>query len=365
MLPKINKTVLIAPLDWGLGHATRCIPIIRHLEEKGCRILLAASGLQADLLQKEFPEIKILQVKGYNISYPVNKDFFSLKIAAQVPKIMRTISYEHKWLREAVKEHKIDAVISDNRYGMYHEKIPSVFITHQLAVKSGMNNIIDKFLLKQNKKYINRFNECWVPDMSDENNLAGELSHPKNISSKIRYIGWLSRMDKVVSEKDPIAIGFDIACILSGPEPQRTLLEEKVLKQLNSFNGKAVLVRGVSTTQPFNQSTTQPITIFNQLSGNEISNIICKSKLVICRSGYSSVMDLVKLQQKAILIPTPGQTEQEYLSKYLMQRKIFLSFDQNEFDLQTAVDAAKRFPFLFPGYKEGYKNAINDLLKII
>lgn len=362
MYSKFNKTILVAPLDWGLGHASRLIPIIRSLNELGCRVLIAADGAPARLLQQEFPQITVLPLPGYGISYSSKKDYFRWKIAAQVPKILQAIKQEHLWLKKAVTDHGIDAVISDNRYGLYHDVIPSVFITHQLNIRSGISKSIDRWLQKRNYRYIHRFTECWIPDTEEVPNLAGELSHPAQLPANAKYIGWLSaKKTGTGTEKD-----IDISCVLSGPEPQRTQLEEQLADQLKNLNIKAVLVRGLPTEKPSvnpQLHSSVHFTVFNHLPSGELSTLIQRSKLVICRSGYSSLMDLVKLRQKAILIPTPGQTEQEYLGKYLLEKNMFLSYPQENFDLSTAIKAAGEFSFQLPSFKEDQQEVIKNFLQ--
>lgn len=330
------------------------------MAEKGCQLYIAAEGAQAVLFQHEFPGIQILPLKGYRIHYTGKKESFGVKIAAQVPKILQTIRQEQSWLKKQISLHRFDAVISDNRFGLYSNEVPSVFISHQLAIKSGMGNWVDRFLADQNKKYISRFKYCWIPDIKEGSSLAGELSHPKTIPANARYIGWLSKAVNKIAKNE-----YDIACILSGPEPQRTLLEQKIVEQLASFNGKAVIVRGL----PGRDDTPDPaipqlsnIQIHNHLASAGLDDVIQKSKLVICRSGYSSVMDMLKLQQRAVFVPTPGQAEQEYLSRHLEKEGIFPSMLQHEFSLNHALVTAEKFPYHFPAYKEEYKSAIDDLI---
>ena len=187
-----GKKLLVAPLDWGLGHATRCVPVIRDLLNNHCEVWLAGEEMQEKLLREEFPSLSFLPLKGYRIKY--GKSGFTGKILLQVPSILSSIKEENKWLKEQVVKYGFEAVISDNRYGLYHKNIFSVFITHQLYIKSSLGKWSEKMLQKWNYKFINRFNECWIPDKEGENNLAGELSHPEKLPSiPTTYIGPLSR----------------------------------------------------------------------------------------------------------------------------------------------------------------------------
>jgi hypothetical protein len=350
MVSKINMTalagkkLLLAPLDWGLGHATRCVPVIRSLLENGCEVWLAGEGAQEKLLREEFPRLSFLPLKGYRIKY--GKRNFTGKLLMQLPSILKTIKEENNWLKAVVAQHGFEAVISDNRYGLYHEKIFSVFITHQLCVKSPFGKWSENFLQRWNYKFINRFSECWIPDEEGENNLAGELSHPAKLPLvPVKYIGTLSRFQK----KDVAEIKNHLLVILSGPEPQRTIFENKIVDEIAHYPATAVVVRGLPGDKNIIPSANS-IRFFNHLSAAELNEEALKAEFIICRSGYSTLMDIAALQKKSILIPTPGQTEQQYLAGYLQEKQFALSFSQKSFSLQQVLDAAKKFNYTFSSY---------------
>ncbi|HEY4799415.1 MAG TPA: glycosyltransferase family protein, partial [Bacteroidia bacterium] len=230
--------ILIAPLDWGLGHATRCIPIISYLTEKKCEVIIAADGRALQLLRNE-PACRaasFVELPGYNISYPKNGSM-AVKMAAQIPKILSGIKKEHKQLKKIIREKKIDAVISDNRFGLWSKDVPCVFITHQLMVKSPFG---ENLIHKLNKNYISKYSDCWIPDVAGENNLSGDLSHKFPLSSNAKFIGALSRMSRDASS--PEMGDHDLLAILSGPEPQRTLFEKKILEQARGCDFKILVV---------------------------------------------------------------------------------------------------------------------------
>ena len=332
----IRKRVLVAPLDWGLGHTTRCIPIIQELLHQDFIVLLTAEGDSAHLLRKEFPSLTILSLKGYKISYSKTKSFFKLKLFGQIPKILKAIKQEHTWLNQIIKEHKIDIVVSDNRYGLYNINIKSIFITHQLAIETG-NAFTNWLVQKLNYRQINKFDQCWIPDNEVPFDLAGKLSHPKEIPIvPTKYIGILSRVKKETAEKN-----IDLLVLISGPEPQRTALENMMLLQMKKVSFKMVLVRGLPgvANKLINENTA--LQIYDHLPAIELSRLIQSSKIVIARSGYSTIMDLIALQQTAVLIPTPGQTEQEYLAEYLAAKKYFLAAQQIEFNLVNELNNFK------------------------
>jgi UDP-N-acetylglucosamine transferase subunit ALG13 len=335
--------ILVAPLDWGLGHATRCIPIITELLSNDCDVWLAGEGTQESLLRSEFPHLPFLPLEGYRIRYSKSKRMFSLKIISQIPRIAFLIRKEHGWLNKALAAHGFDAVISDNRFGLHHEKIISIFITHQLQIKSSLGKWSEKILRSWNYKNIDQFNECWVPDYRGEPNLAGQLSHPAlEPHVPLTYVGLLSRMEKGQTEQVPNHLLF----ILSGPEPQRTILENKIIDDISHYPGTATVVRGLPTISSILPSTGM-IKFYNHLPLKQLNEEMDKAEWIIGRSGYSTVMDIVKLGKKSILIPTPGQTEQEYLARHLAENHIAFAVAQDEFSLNNALDRAKAISYQF------------------
>jgi hypothetical protein len=334
-----GKKLLLAPLDWGLGHATRCVPVIRELINNNCEVWLAGEGVQEKLLREEFSSLPFLPLKGYRIKYA--RAGMTGKLLLQVPSILRSIKEENKWLKDQTTKHRFDAVISDNRYGLHHEKLFSVLITHQLYIKSSLGKWSERLLQKWNYKLIERFNECWIPDEDGGNNLAGELSHPGKLPAlSNKYIGPLSRFKRnnIQEIKDHLLI------ILSGPEPQRTILENKIIDEVVNYHGSATIVRGLPAEKNIIPSTNT-IRFYNHLASQELNDEAMKAEFVISRSGYSTIMDMAALQKKCIFIPTPGQTEQEYLANYLMRKGSALSIKQNDLSLLKNIEDAGRFNY--------------------
>lgn len=354
--------ILIAPLDWGLGHATRSIPLITALLAEGCEVLIAADGHIRVLLHEEFPELTILPLKGYRIRYAKQKKWLLFKIAFQIPGLLFSIFREYHWLKKAVKDHSIDAIISDNRFGMYHKHIPSVYITHQLLIKTG-NKLSENILMKLHYWFIKKYKQCWVPDYFEgSKNIAGELSHPVFPPDNIKYIGGLSRFKKT----DNIEEKFDLLILLSGPEPQRTIFEKELFFQLKQYCGNVLFVRGLpggNETLATQTNKNCTIQIRNHLVAQELCHAIKQAKMIISRSGYTTIMDLIKLQKKGILVPTPGQTEQEYLAQYLMQQQLFYSVQQQDFLLNEVLEKTASFPYLHSTFNmEQYKNVIQQFV---
>ncbi|HEV2830549.1 MAG TPA: glycosyl transferase family 28, partial [Hanamia sp.] len=187
--------ILICPLDWGLGHATRCIPIIKELIARNCEVIIAADTLTFSLLKEEFPSIVFLRKKGYEMKYSRSKNGLWIKVLLQLPKIILKINQENRWLKKTIDQYKPDAIISDNRFGMYSKKVPCIYITHQLFIKTG-KPFTERVAQKIHHFFIKKYTQCWVPDFK-ENGLAGKLSHPGKIPSNVIYIGALSRFQPV------------------------------------------------------------------------------------------------------------------------------------------------------------------------
>ncbi|MCF6129245.1 glycosyltransferase [Flavobacterium sp. AS60] len=324
-----TKNILVAPLNWGLGHATRCIPIIRELEKNGFTPILASDGVALQLLQKEFPHLQSLELPSYEIEYAKNGADFKWKLIKNSPKMIDAIFTEKKIVKKWIAEFNLQGIISDNRLGVYSKKIPSVFMTHQLNVLSGKTTWISS---KLHQHFIKKFTECWIPDIKENPNLTGKLGHLKNSSLNLKYLGPLSRL-----EKKDLPIKYDLMVILSGPEPQRTFLEEKLIKEVQSFKGKVLFIKGIIESE---QKTTKDknVTYYNFMTSSEIETAFNESETVLCRSGYTTVMDLAKLQKKAFFIPTPGQFEQEYLAKRLKRNGFIPYAKQDNFIIENLLE---------------------------
>ncbi len=350
--------ILIAPLDWGLGHATRCIPIIKELTKLNCEVILAADGAVLSLLKKELPSVIILPLKEYNMHYSPKKRWLPLQLFVQIPKLIGSIIKENYWLKKIDKEHQPDIIISDNRLGFYNSNTFSIYITHQLAIKTG-NFFMDRIASKIHNYFIKKFDQCWVPDF-EKHGIAGELSHPKKIPSNVIYIGALSRFEKLPGLQKK----YDVVVSISGPEPQRTIFEKLIFDQAKFDERKILIVRGLPAKSESVAAPNIFTEVVNHLSAIELNRVFQQADTIICRSGYTTIMDLMKIEKEAILIPTPGQTEQEYLAKYLMEKQFFFSMKQEGFSLAKALNEASAFPFIKPSPDmEGFKKFLNEFVQ--
>ena len=326
--------ILVTVLDWGLGHATRSIVVINALLEKGCRVSIAGNGQSLELLKQEYPQLNFYELAPYNVKYSRQRHFM-LNIFLQLPKFLRAIKTERQQIEQLIGKNKFDAVIADNRYGCWSKEIPGVLITHQLNLQmpvylSWLSGFINYF----NHRQIRKFTTCWVPDVVT-NPITGRLTEPKNL--KVRFIGMLSRFKpKQIKEDDNLIVG-----IVSGPEPQRSVFEELLVKEMEKQSKECIIVRGVPKGEARNH---QNIKFINHLSAIELNDLIQKAGVIVSRSGYSTIMDLAAINKKQIIfIPTPGQTEQEYLAEQLKSRKLAFMQKQSEFDLTKAIEEVKEY----------------------
>jgi uncharacterized protein (TIGR00661 family) len=353
----MKKKVLVAPLDWGLGHATRCIAVINELLNYPWEVLLAGSGDSLELLKKEFPSLKYYTLPGYNPRYPVTGSMIR-KMALQLPSFISIIRQEHKIMNDIVLRNNIDIVISDNRYGCWSSKAISIFITHQSNILMPQRfGWLARIVRLLNERALQKFTQCWIPDYP-EGKMAGKLISFGKINPAIRvvYVGSLSRFKRsqCVEKK------YDVVAVCSGPEPQRTLLENLVTEQLKHSHLSYLIVRGVdSKTEDVNPN------IVNFLTSEHLQTLLQSADIIVARSGYSTIMDLSALGKKAIFIPTPGQTEQEYLAKKLKSDGVAFYMDQKYFDLKVALEQSKSYSgFNILAENTLLKKAVEELLSI-
>jgi predicted glycosyltransferase len=357
---KKKPLLLFSPLDWGLGHTTRSLPILREFLHCGFEIVVACNSIQKLILAAELPSLAFAPLEGYNVNYSHSGTGFRRKIATQLINILTKIKHENEWVRKFRASRPVDLILSDNRYGFHHPEVPSVIITHQLAPKTGLGRHSDALVQRFLYRHINKFTECWIPDVQQAPNLSGELSHtPKLPRTSVKYIGQLTRFH----ENIPVATEDNLLLIvLSGPEPQRTIFENILLKQLPAAEYKTIIVRGL----PAEEQQPNPINdvaFYNHLDAEQLNDLAWKAQYVLCRPGYTSLMDMLSLKKKMIVVSTPGQTEQEYLARHLSKNKITVSFEQKNFDLRNALATAAHYSFHnFQTNTTAYKDAIGEIV---
>lgn len=321
----LNK-VLYCVLDWGLGHASRSIPLIKLLQNRSVEVVIASNGKALSLLKKEFTTNQFIELSDYQVSYSQKGYLLPFKMLSQLHYIDAAIKKEHTQINSIVEQHQFDLIISDNRYGCFSKQIPSILITHQLQIKSPW---LASWVNSTLSKKLQPFNHLWVPDFNHQ--LSGELS---KTSKQIEEIGWLSPYYNNQCTED-----IDFLIVLSGPEPQRSILEEKLLNCLPKKH-KIVLVRGTNKSNP---KLTKHIESYDMVEPTRLNELLNRAKVVISRSGYSSIMDYKVLGKKAILIPTPGQPEQKYLAKHLIDHKQFKSINQTDISEEIFSNSFGKF----------------------
>lgn len=347
-----QKKVLLCPLNWGLGHAARSIPIAREFQKQGYSVDFASDGAPLELLRKEFPTARFFELPGFRITYPTNN--IVINVGRKMIQFITALRAEHKVVREIVDQHKYDIVVSDNRFGCYSPDTYNIFITHQVNIMTS-SGLLDPAVNIFNHHYIRKYHQCWIPDYPNSPGLTGQLGHD-HILPHARYIGPVSRFSRARRPER-----FRLAAVLSGPEPQRSLLEKQLRQQLSRFPFPTVLIGGVvSDDVPVQRE--ENMTHYPFLTSQELNEVMLESHIIVCRGGYTTIMDLVALGKKAICIPTPGQTEQEYLTRLYEEKRYFLRQEQHDLDLASAlerIDAYTGIPMDIE--QELMEKAVSDL----
>ena len=391
--------ILVCPLNWGLGHAVRDVALIRRLADMGHEVILAGDGAPLDLLEAEFPELETIRFRSLiRVRYSSHLPAW-LKITLLSPFLLHEIFAEHYRLGRIIRHINPGVVISDNRFGLWNRRVLSILITHQLSIRlPGFARVLEYPAYLALRVFIGKFNRCWIPDYPGTANLSGDLSHRYPLPRNAVFIGALSRFTEPGSSvagrsasppgdatavpaanaptgstsgsatggsaSDDSADGLssdgpatgsltgkpghssarpvDLVILLSGPEPQRSKLQKIVLKQVFSLDARCIILQGLPCRLK-RVDLTSTVTMYSHLPAAELRNLLLSSENVICRAGYTGIMDLALMQKKALIIPTPGQTEQEYLAGYLAGKGMFLSCIQDELDIKSALEDLSEF----------------------
>jgi len=319
-----------------MGHATRCVPVINELRRKNYEVILAADSRPYDFLQEYFPDLELVRFPGVRITYPPGKNMTG-KMMARAPHILLSIYREHRRLKKIIREYDIDVVISDNRFGLWSKEVYSVYMTHQVLIKAPERlHWAEPWLSRVHRWFMNHYDECWIPDLPGHPNLSGDLGHLYPLPKNSKYTGLLSRFENPKSPNPQIPKSPNLF-LLSGPEPQRTIFEQIILKELAKHPGlEAVILQGLPG-DPQQKSPLPGVEMYNHLPDIDMVRLIREAGLIICRPGYSTLMDLAVLGRNAVLVPTPGQTEQEYLARNLSGTGAFYAMSQEQFSLDEAL----------------------------
>ncbi len=315
--------ILVAPLNWGLGHASRCVPVVRRLQDEGHEVILGGDGESLTLLRKHFPKLRYVYLAPLNLRYSKGRNQVGALLRA-MPHIWMWMHKDHALLKAVLREEKFDRVISDNRFGLYSKRVESIYITHQLHIVLPRGwKWLESLAAHIHARIYTRFNKVWVPDYEEmTESLAGVLSHPQKTNEKIEYIGPLSRFSSTPQTSQGKT--YEVVAVLSGLEPQRTLLEKELLARYQDTRQKVLIVQGL-INRPNTRIKRGNITIVPRMEDQELCEALLGAEHIIARSGYSTIMDLEALSalKRAELIPTPGQSEQEYLADWIAQKAVF------------------------------------------
>ncbi len=331
-----SQNILISPLNWGLGHASRIIPVIDYCLKSGKKVVLAGNGASIELLKSKYPDLVFVNIPSPSMHYGAKKAMgfsFYFCVFLMIINLIR----ERHLTAKAIKAHKIDTIISDNRPGVFSRKIKSIYITHQVNVFCSLKGgFFSSLYTKIHRQIINVYNYCWIPDIEGESNISGRLSK-NNYYPALSYIGPISRFS-VLEPETLNKNEYDVVCIVSGPEPQRSILEHLLIKKFSGTDKTTLIIRGLPESKE-KLTDKGNISFINHCNDQEFLHYINSAEYIVCRSGYSSVMDLIVTGNTALLIPTPGQPEQEYLAEYLSGKFGFTSVLQDMFpvfDLKKA-----------------------------
>lgn len=324
--------ILVAPLNWGLGHASRCVPLIHRLLDEGHEVVIGGDGMSFTLLRKHFPKLRYVYLAPLDLHYSRsgNQTWAMLKA---IPQLLLWRNKDRLMLKAILQEEHFDQVISDNRPGLYNKQVECIYITHQLRIRLTKTwQWAEATASRIHARMYTRFNKVWVPDYEDINHsLAGELSHPAKWKQSrkmtaVQYIGPLSRFHSPITHK-PSPINYEVVAVLSGLEPQRTLLEQELIERYSGKEERVLIVQGL-VNHPNTRIKRGNLTIVPSMADAELVPALLNARHIIARSGYSTIMDLEALGLLSVgnnkplpvhieLIPTPGQPEQEYLAVWL------------------------------------------------
>ncbi len=330
----VKKKVIVCPLDWGLGHSSRMIPVIHRYLKSDCHVILGGSGKSGDLLKATFPELSFISIASHVVRYNGGGKWLVPLLVFRLPGMILSVIKEHRLIRNIVEKHRVDVVVSDNRYGLFCKLAHCIFVTHQVSpLLPPLWQWAEYPVYRVIRMLIHRFDECWIPDIADqEMSLSGKLSHRFKLPRNASYIGILSRFEMLPTEALPeLAEKYELVFVLSGPEPQLGIFFKMALDLALRIHKKTMIIAGFhKESRSVCLAEEGIITVAPHLGVLHFRQILLHARTIICRSGYSGIMDLVTLGKTALLVPTPGQPEQEYLAEYLSRQGYFTRVHQDE-----------------------------------
>ncbi len=351
-------------MEWGLGHAARMIPVAKTLKDMNHNIFVGSGEEHLTFFRKEISGLTLIQFPGFHPRYSRFLPQY-LSLLFKIPLLLYHIVLEHTRLKKIVREHSIDLVISDNRFGLWSRKVTTVYVTHMPLIPFPKSmRFLEPIGICLHRKIITRYSFCYIPDLAGDINVSGRLSHGMKLPENVRYIGILSRFLTDTIKDSQIQKTEQNLVILSGPEPQREIFKQKLIML---FQGKdtATVILGGRPSEKENVVESGSISFYNHLPAAEIKNLIERSQNIISRSGYTTIMELISLNSSALLVPTPGQTEQEYLAEYLSGKDWFSTIAQSELKngIKFAQERIVRTSELAEQSHILFTTALNELLE--
>jgi uncharacterized protein (TIGR00661 family) len=321
-----KKNILICPLEWGLGHAARMVPIARRLRELNQNVIFGSGEEHLAFFRKEVPGATYINFPGFKMKYSRYLPQY-LMILLNLPRFIYHSISEHYRLKSIIRDNSVNIVISDNRPGLWNRSVRCIYVTHQLRIRFPSPFRFLEFTgIAITGWLISRYTLCFIPDLDGDLNISGDLSHGLKLPENARYTGILSRFGK--PDKSVIGHSGKYLVILSGPEPQRSLLKKRILGLNRKDELQIIFFEGNPTG--YNKSVEGSNEFIDHPDEDMAIEYICSSTKIICRSGYTTIMELVSLGRSALLIPTYGQTEQEYLARYLTEKGWFSTASMKE-----------------------------------
>ncbi len=317
------------------------IPVARRLLDMNQNVFIASGEEHLNLFREEVPGLSYIDFPGFRPGYSRHLPQY-LPLLLKTPLLLFHIVREHSRLKRIINDYAIDAVISDNRFGLWNRKIKTAYVTHMPLIPFPKPFHFLEFIgIHLHRMIIRNYTLCFIPDLPGEINLTGRLSHYMKLPENVRYIGILSRFPDAVqpSPVNPVSFKHNTV-ILSGPEPQRSVFRQTVIKLLTDEKIPAVILEG-KPGKGNEISWSGNIAFFNHLASSEMQQVILSSEKIITRAGYSAIMELVSLKRSALLVPTPGQTEQEYLAEYLSSKGLFTYCAQKNLNKGLALNSAE------------------------
>jgi len=333
--------IVYGVLNWGLGHATRSEPVLRALLERGHSVVLWSDGAALDYLRSVFPEVKTVDFPMPSIDYGVRPLWWG--VALQAPRLLGRIRAERKAFRRFCQLEKPDAVVSDNRPGLGHSGLPSVYLTHQIHIP--LRGLPGRLANVLHHSVMRGFDAIGIPDAcaapTERGPRVGRLS---GILSGLgprtpRPVFWLGHLSRFAQRPSVALPGNQtpVVVLLSGPEPARSAWESRLIEGMKRQpETRFVLVRG---TEPVLE-LPEHIECRGRIHAQELGSLLAGARAVVCRSGYSTLLDLLWLGIPMHLVPTPGQTEQEYLARHLKRQWAIPYSSESEFDMGSVVQDA-------------------------